>query len=168
LFLFAFGLAAQEQDEDYDEEGAKKPTSVKVSDQAIVLKPLERRSIEWYKSFKHYKNDKILQALVAQYSLFKETPIWLWELLDWHISLYSNTKYGLDDRTKEAKERTPAHKILCLKQIWNTQKYIDNIVEPVQGILTKVHNPRINGLLTELIDRPDGFIYFVPQCLAGN
>jgi hypothetical protein len=169
LSLLAFGLVAQEEDtNDVEQEVTQSLAQAKGEERAIVLKPLERRSIEWYKSFKYYKNDKILQALVAQYSMYRKTPDWLWELLDWHLSLYGNTKYGVDDRIKEARERTPSHRKECLKQVWDTQKYIDNIVEPVQGILTKVHNPRINGLLVVLMDEPSKFGYFVPYCLVSD
>jgi len=168
LSLLAFGAVAQDDADDAEQNLKQNPVQVKKEERAIVLKPLERRSIEWYKSFRYYKNDKILQALVALYYQYKETPVWLWELLDWHLSLYGNTKYGVDDRIKEARERIPVHKRVCLKEIWDTQKYIDNIVEPVQGILTKVHNPRINGLLIVLMDEPAKFGFFVPYCLAND
>ncbi|MDR0303784.1 MAG: hypothetical protein LBH98_03310 [Chitinispirillales bacterium] len=184
LSLLVFGLLAQEEETDavWEEDEIlpeielevelksvqQKPAQIEEKDSPIVLKPLERRSVEWYKSFKYYKNDKILQALVALYYTYKETPVWLWELLDWQISMYGNTKYGQDDRIKEAKARIPAHKLACLERVFGTQKYVDNIVEPVQGIMTKVHNPRINGLLVVLMDEPAKFGYFVPYCLAND
>jgi hypothetical protein len=117
------------------------------------------RMIE-YTSAKYYKQDRLLQALVALDKNYKETPEWLTLLLDFHLNQYKS----VTSESGGIIVKFPSYEVgVCLQDVWTVTKYLSEIISK-----NKKASPYINKYTAILLDNPKLFGNALPVCLTNG